>query len=492
MDNRVQLVLRGSTRNNMLNADEILLAFGVFILSVFGILSRSYIYLATFWPANPFLLGMLLRRPTLATGRSFALAAAAFVAADALFGTLVLRNVMLNSCNLVSVSIGYLMLKHTLSDDDSFGRPTAFLLFLRAIVCASVASGLASFILGAAGTDGAIFENMAYWAASEFVNYIALLPVIMYFPTRERWSAMKAGWKSAEWIKLALPVVMLGVSVAASLIFGGPGAVVMPVPALLWCALVLDRFVVAALTCAYIFWSLLAIRDGYIYVGGDLNIRADVISTRMGVSLVALAPLFVSAALAMRAEMQMRLQQLAQRDALTSLFNRRYFIESASALLRSNQEKNVSTSLLMIDVDQFGDFNDRYGPEEGDRFLVRLGTVLASEMGEDVVTGRIGGEEFCIAVSGCDEAQTSVVARRIAAAFPRENDGHVGAALPEATFSIGIAQSIKWDQMGQSPNFSMMMASANRAMARAKAEGGNRHAFGTEQDMGYIMRALQR
>mgnify|MGYP003524962643 FL=1 len=87
---------------------------------------------------------------------------------------------------------------------------------------------------------------------------------------------------------------------------------------------------------------------------------------------------------------------LANIDSLTKIRNRRsYFIESEN-LLNIAIQKNRNLCILIIDIDYFKSINDKYGHAVGDKVLIEFCNIVSSNIGNDSIFGRIGGEEFCI------------------------------------------------------------------------------------------------
>ena len=94
--------------------------------------------------------------------------------------------------------------------------------------------------------------------------------------------------------------------------------------------------------------------------------------------------------------MKQQLIELATTDSLTGLLNRRAFFDSA-ADMRDAAETGNAVSAIMFDVDHFKTINDTYGHEMGDRVLAAVGVQVRML---DVVSGRLGGEEFCVLTCG--------------------------------------------------------------------------------------------
>ncbi|WP_027681684.1 sensor domain-containing diguanylate cyclase [Rhizobium leguminosarum] len=165
-----------------------------------------------------------------------------------------------------------------------------------------------------------------------------------------------------------------------------------------------------------------------------------------------------------------RLQALAEEDALTGLANRRYFDE---ALLREHacaRRERKSLGLLMIDVDRFKSFNDRYGHPAGDECLKRIGRAIRDTIRRaGDVAARYGGEEFAVLLPGIDGSETASVAERIRLAVLELAIEHEASPDRVATISVG-ANSLTGDSSSGPEAF---LREADRALYKAKERGRN-------------------
>ena len=166
-----------------------------------------------------------------------------------------------------------------------------------------------------------------------------------------------------------------------------------------------------------------------------------------------------------------QLQQMAERDPLTNLYNRRRFHEELVRMLADGQRRGEGVGLLAIDLDGFKPINDRFGHQAGDEVLVRLAAEVGAVVRRNEMFFRLGGDEFAILVPFATVLQLAELARRVAACIAGQRfafgDGEVG-----VTASIGIAFS---PQQGGDPE--TLVAAADRAMYVAKGLGGNSWAF---------------
>lgn len=98
--------------------------------------------------------------------------------------------------------------------------------------------------------------------------------------------------------------------------------------------------------------------------------------------------------------LQQRLEEQANRDPLTGLFNRRYLVDTFERELARCTREDLPLCLMLIDVDHFKRVNDRYGHPVGDLVLQELGRLLAGEARTEDVACRFGGEEFLMLLPG--------------------------------------------------------------------------------------------
>ena len=155
--------------------------------------------------------------------------------------------------------------------------------------------------------------------------------------------------------------------------------------------------------------------------------------------------------------------QLSVTDPLTGLLNRRYIEERLSEEINRSGRTGEPLSFLMIDVDQFKSYNDRFGHPAGDEALRIVGSILKENLRGADVAVRYGGEEFSVLLPGANTAEAAAIADRIR--------GHVDATqFPKrkVTISIGLA-SIS----GELNTVDTLVDAADRALFRAKEAGRN-------------------
>ncbi|ASP38235.1 diguanylate cyclase response regulator [Bacterioplanes sanyensis] len=132
------------------------------------------------------------------------------------------------------------------------------------------------------------------------------------------------------------------------------------------------------------------------------------------------------------------MEQQANRDFLTGLFNRRYFQDTAGELVTQANKANKPVSAAIIDVDHFKQINDEYGHQGGDAALVHIARLL-NELTQPFLLARTGGEEFSLLMPGLNEVKAYEFADALRA---RVADGIVDVnddAYTRVTISVGIA-----------------------------------------------------
>jgi len=158
-------------------------------------------------------------------------------------------------------------------------------------------------------------------------------------------------------------------------------------------------------------------------------------------------------------------------DALTGLANRRRFDDMLSKeWLRALRSKS-SIGLVMIDIDHFKRYNDRYGHVGGDGCLRCVATALQASTRHDVdVAARYGGEEFALILPNADSNFARAVAARAHAAVSSLRQPHAGSPFGYVTISLGSAALVPYPAAGPE----RLIELADAALYRAKQEGRNR------------------
>jgi diguanylate cyclase (GGDEF)-like protein len=185
-------------------------------------------------------------------------------------------------------------------------------------------------------------------------------------------------------------------------------------------------------------------------------------------ALGVLAPMAASLAFALTASNRLLAEfaQLAHRDELTGLPNRRAFQRQGARLYALSQPGRLAA--VAIDIDHFKRINDSLGHGEGDRVLVRTAAALATCTDAGDLLARVGGEEFFCLLPGADLAQGERVAERMRLAV-LETFASEPVARLRVSVSIGVALRRVFDR-----DLEGFLERADQALLAAKALGRNR------------------
>lgn len=172
----------------------------------------------------------------------------------------------------------------------------------------------------------------------------------------------------------------------------------------------------------------------------------------------------------LRAEVERlaRTSELAYRDALTGLRNRRYLEERLAEELASARRHGRCGSLVLVDVDDFKRVNDEHGHLAGDRLLCWLGAFLQEHLRTEDVVCRLGGDEFVLLLPGTDAAGARQTLDRLREQLGLASRWHGGAI----GLSLGAAS---WPAAGDQPEPLLQRADEamylDKALRKAAASG---------------------
>jgi len=162
------------------------------------------------------------------------------------------------------------------------------------------------------------------------------------------------------------------------------------------------------------------------------------------------------------------LAELASRDPLTALLNRRGFVDCLETTFVGGNEAPLA--LLLMDVDLFKSINDQFGHETGDAVLCRIADLLRRFEREVCIAGRMGGEEFVVAISGLTSFALAQFAERVRNDLGALDHGDV-TRQRAVTVSIGVAEGTTRTR------FQRLYSAADRALYDAKRAGRNKVIF---------------
>lgn len=137
-------------------------------------------------------------------------------------------------------------------------------------------------------------------------------------------------------------------------------------------------------------------------------------------------------------EDEFKLLQLATKDSLTELFNRRSYTLFLEETCRKAQLKKGVFSVIVIDLDEFKFINDTFGHHEGNRALKAFASILEEVTAGNHIIARLGGDEFSILLTDCSEADALAVVEKLALAVHTFNQS--AALSGRLSFSAGAAE----------------------------------------------------
>ena len=163
-----------------------------------------------------------------------------------------------------------------------------------------------------------------------------------------------------------------------------------------------------------------------------------------------------------------QLYELATKDSMTQLFNRRHFIESAQRQITQMQRTRVSGAMLMIDIDDFKKVNDTFGHAMGDEVIVKVAAILKINSRDYDLVGRVGGEEYAMLLSPCDFDKANQIAERLRNKTEDLSIAHLNNTI-KVTISIGLTMIKKSDK-----DIDRTMHRADVSLYKAKKSGKNK------------------
>lgn len=173
-----------------------------------------------------------------------------------------------------------------------------------------------------------------------------------------------------------------------------------------------------------------------------------------------------------------RAEEQARRDSLTQVLNHGFFLTRLDQALERAKESQAPLSLIMLDIDHFKAYNDRYGHLAGDTVLRGTAQAIRNNVKHADLVGRWGGEEFAIALLDSDREVAKSIAERIRKTLAETSlTEHHGNQVLAPTVSQGIA-TFPWDAR----EAIALIDRADRELYRAKERGRDQIAMVGEPD----------
>ncbi len=168
-------------------------------------------------------------------------------------------------------------------------------------------------------------------------------------------------------------------------------------------------------------------------------------------------------------KLNVQLKNLAIRDALTGLYNRRHFLEALELEFHSSKYHGRSFSLLFIDLDHFKHYNDTFGHPAGDNLLREFAELIIKGSRVTTVVARYGGEEFILLVPATPKERARIYAERLRESVEKHPfHGRESQPSGSVTLSIGVCT---FPEDGS--DIETLISLADQAMYKAKEKGRN-------------------
>jgi len=167
-------------------------------------------------------------------------------------------------------------------------------------------------------------------------------------------------------------------------------------------------------------------------------------------------------------EANARLEQFAETDQITQLYNRHYFFQVSQHFWEESRRYKLPLVAMMMDIDNFKLINDTYGHLFGDYVLQNLSARLRTNTRKSDILARYGGEELILIASNTDMLTGLVLAERLRSAVASE-PFVMGVCSASVTISIGVSGT----EMSEFSSFEELLESSDHALYGAKRAGKN-------------------
>lgn len=169
-------------------------------------------------------------------------------------------------------------------------------------------------------------------------------------------------------------------------------------------------------------------------------------------------------------EVWRRIEEIALRDPLTGVLNRRAFERFATQEFARAQRYGFPLALALFDLDHFKEVNDTLGHPAGDRLLQRFAAFLQNSTRQSDFVARLGGDEFALLMTHTDPVGALTLVQRLREAV----EAHVRDPLPPLPRQPGVSAGLAVYPAPDLPSFEALVDAADAALYRAKREGRGR------------------
>ena len=444
-------------------------ALSLFLITLFFCFIGSHLRVpeefSLFWPVNALIAGLMVRNPFLHTTSSYLVCFAAMIFNDTVFSGWALPAVTVNFANilfiLVSVSMLIKHLQPPSANSQVFNAMRIFpACFLGAAACATWGAWAQDIDFNAR-----FVVAWGDWFSEQFSTSLMLLPVMLARSLRS--VSPRALLHPGKLLPLA--AVVLSLTMGA--LIGGAGSLTFPVPALIWCAIVLPIPVTSLVILITGITEIVLVSHGVMNIQGDdaLLPISHLTSARLGVATVALSPLLVAVSMDAVRQLNHRLALRANFDFLTQLLSRSGLYESLKQEPFSLQRE---AGVVMLDVDYFKAINDNFGHDAGDGVLEEIARRIQKVVGNRGMVCRFGGEEFVVVVFDYSHLQLYQLAEAIRQAMVKEKFWIQGNTVT-VTASLGLARGSGINEREWPSLINRLVSAADKNLYLSKRNGRN-------------------
>ena len=161
------------------------------------------------------------------------------------------------------------------------------------------------------------------------------------------------------------------------------------------------------------------------------------------------------------------MMNMAQNDFLCNTYNRQYAYQLLGARFTTARQRGDSLCVLMIDIDDFKDINDRFGHASGDGVLKAVAGLIRDQLNPGDILGRYGGDEFVVGLDNTATEAGAFIAGRIQQAVAAK------AVSVSNGISLSVHVSIGLKALGQEASLEELVGAADKNLYLAKKEGKN-------------------
>jgi diguanylate cyclase (GGDEF)-like protein len=202
--------------------------------------------------------------------------------------------------------------------------------------------------------------------------------------------------------------------------------------------------------------------------GGDTSLLGYVISIIVPTIIASVVSYFYLNMYFELDRSRQEIHNLAIRDDLTQIFNRRHFFELARRELERSRRNGNSLSVILFDFDDFKKINDNYGHLVGDFVLKELCCACQNTIRPYDMIARFGGEEFIILLPDTAETSARALADRLCRFIAKQSVSYNGSTI-QMTISVGLTSF-----RAQIDSLDDFLSRADDALYRAKRTGKNK------------------